>query len=145
MQPKVKNKILPFCLFLGICLICLLAYSRFNVLNRIDITHAGDYLNAQEFFEMTKDENAVILDVRTPEEYNNGHLKNSININFYDTATFNGFVGKLDKNKDYLIYCRTDNRSGKTNLMMKDKGFTQVHILKGGILAWTLDNMPVTK
>ncbi|MDQ3021151.1 MAG: rhodanese-like domain-containing protein [Bacteroidota bacterium] len=66
-------------------------------------------------------------------------------LNFYDTLKFNSEIDKLDKSKTYLVYCRTDRRSGKTLEMVKAKGFAKVYLLKGGINAWKLDGKPVIK
>ncbi len=87
----------------------------------------------------------LLLDVSTPEEYEYGHVGGVTNINFYDTLRLKSEMESLDKNKIYLIYCRTDRRSGKTLEMMEESGFKNVHLLKGGILAWKLEGRPVIK
>ena len=65
------------------------------------------------------DPNFVILDVRAPEEFVSKHLENSININ-YRSMTFRNDLNRLDKDKTYLIHCRTENRSGSALLIMKE-------------------------
>ena len=86
----------------------------------------------------------VILDVRTPEEFADGHIENTINIDFY-SKTFRDELGKLDKNKTYLIYCQSGNRSGKTLDMMTELNFKEVYNMLGGILAWNAEGLPTTK
>ncbi|MCK6599511.1 MAG: rhodanese-like domain-containing protein, partial [Bdellovibrionaceae bacterium] len=63
-------------------------------------------------------QDSVILDVRTPDEYLSGHIKGAINIDFY-ASDFQNQLGKLDKEKDYKVYCRSGNRSSKAVNMMK--------------------------
>lgn len=72
--------------------------------------------------------NVVIIDVRTPQEYNQGHVDKSLNIDFLN-ADFKTQIAKLDKNKLYGLYCRSGNRSGQALKVMKQMGFTQVENL----------------
>lgn len=85
-----------------------------------------------------------LIDVRTPEEYTQGHLKNSVNINFYD-ASFYDDMNKLDKNKELFIYCRSGGRSAKAAKQLEKLGFTRVYDLQGGIINWNKNNLEVVK
>ena len=85
----------------------------------------------------------VILDVRTAEEYDDGHIDNAINIDFY-AATFRDDVNKLAKDNTYLIYCRSGNRSGQALDIMDELGFQEVYNLSGGIKAWNVSGLPTT-
>jgi len=67
----------------------------------------------------------VVLDVRTPEEYADGHLAGARNIDFKATD-FDDRIAQLDKSKNYVLYCASGNRSGKTATLMAEKGFTKV-------------------
>ncbi len=67
----------------------------------------------------------IILDVRTPQEFNNGHIEKAILLDFY-SKTYTDGLKRLDKSKTYLIYCRSGNRSGKTLDLIKNMGFSQV-------------------
>lgn len=96
-----------------------------------------------EFAKQTKEANIVVLDVRTKEEFDQGHLAGAVNIDFNNTTAFNDFVSQLDKNKKYLVYCRSGNRSGQAMKMMQDKGFTQITNLDGGIQSWQRDSLPL--
>ncbi|MCX5793659.1 MAG: rhodanese-like domain-containing protein [Elusimicrobia bacterium] len=89
-------------------------------------------------------EKPVLLDIRTPDEYAQGHLKDSTVIDFY-APDFAEKLGKLDKSAKYLIYCRTGRRSGKALETMQQLGFTQAHDIEGGITAWTAAGYPVVK
>jgi rhodanese-related sulfurtransferase len=84
----------------------------------------------------------VILDVRTPEEYDAGHIAGSVNIDFY-AADFRQQLDALDKNDRYFIYCRSGNRSGQTTGIMQDLGFATVWDLDGGINTWATAGLPL--
>lgn len=86
----------------------------------------------------------VIVDVRTPEEYADGHLENAINIDFY-SPTFRDDINKLDKDKKYVIYCRSGNRSGQALTIMYDLGFEEVYNVLDGIVGWQSEGLPVVK
>lgn len=83
----------------------------------------------------------VVLDVRTPEEFAQGHLEGAIMIDFYrdDFATE---LAALDPNVPYLLYCRSGNRSGQTAALMAQLGFSDVADVDGGILAWDAAGLP---
>lgn len=89
-------------------------------------------------------ENFVIIDVRTPEEYANGHIENAINLDYY-SETFKDELNKLDKNKAYLIYCRSGRRTGTVLDIMKELGFTEVYNMLGGITQWEAKGLPIIK
>lgn len=80
-------------------------------------------------------EDLVILDVRTQEEFDEGHLEGAIMIDFY-RDDFAEELAKLDPNVPYLLYCRSGNRSGQTTAIMQTLGFSDVSDIDGGILAW---------
>lgn len=105
-------------------------------------------INSVESAEMIKknlkNKNFVILDVRTPEEYADGHLANATNIDFKATD-FAEKVGKLDKSKTYLVYCRSGHRSASAIEIMKTQSFQTLYNLDGGITQWTMDKNPVVK
>lgn len=77
----------------------------------------------------------IILDVRTPEEFQEGHLDGAINIDF-KAANFNSEIAKLDTGKPYLVYCRSGKRSAGAMEVMKGAGFREIYNMEGGILAW---------
>lgn len=86
----------------------------------------------------------IILDVRTPEEFNEGHIENAINVNFYDT-NFKEQLMELSKDKKYLIYCRSGARSFKTLSLMNELEFNTVYDLESGILAWNNKGLEIEK
>ena len=82
----------------------------------------------------TKD--ALVFDVRTTEEFNLGHIKGSINIDYYDEKLFVDFFEKINKTKPIYIYCRSGNRSKKSSEILKKIGFVKVYDLLGGYKNW---------
>jgi rhodanese-related sulfurtransferase len=79
----------------------------------------------------------IILDVRRADEYKEGHLKNAINLNVMDSLSFDSQLSLLQKNRKYLLYCRSSVRSGKALVTMQKKGFKHLWHLSGGISAWS--------
>lgn len=86
----------------------------------------------------------VLLDVRTPEEYESGHLQDAINIDFFNEA-FESNLLKLDKDTKVYVYCRSGNRSAKTAKLMHQLSFKEVINLDGGIKAWQASGKTVIK
>lgn len=85
-----------------------------------------------------------ILDIRTPEEYAEGHLRGATNINF-SAPDFRQKLASLDRKQPYLLHCRSGNRSTKSLPVFEELGFRSVTHLDGGILAWTKAGQPVEK
>jgi len=88
--------------------------------------------------------NPVVIDVRTPQEYAAGHIRAAINID-YNSPAFKDGIGKLDKNKNYIVYCRTGARSSAARDIMEGLGFKHILNMSGGITAWIDQGLPVEK
>lgn len=102
-------------------------------------------LSPQEFISQAKaDTSAVILDVRTPAEYSEGHLKGAKQLDYLNAEIFDAGVKKLDKANTYYIYCRSGRRSHGACEKMKAQGF-KVFDMEGGYLNWTKLGLPVVK
>ena len=84
----------------------------------------------------------VVLDVRTEEEFTDGHLEGAVMLDFY-SPDFRDRLAELDPDVPYLIYCRSGNRSGQTRAIMADLGFSDVADVEGGILAWNAADLAV--
>jgi len=94
-----------------------------------------DSVNPTVFESKNAEQQRIIIDVRTPEEFASGHLEGARNIDFYSTE-FADTISTLDTSAAYSVYCRSGNRSGQTLELMESLGFTDVLDLEGGITAW---------
>ncbi|MBD0779787.1 rhodanese-like domain-containing protein [Maribacter sp. ANRC-HE7] len=94
-------------------------------------------LSQKEWEEQLKaDDNAFVLDVRTPAEFQQGFIRDASNIDIYLGQQFVSELEKLDKSKSYYVYCRSGARSGQACNIMKDMGFERAFNLQGGIMSW---------
>lgn len=102
-------------------------------------------LSPKEFISQAKaDTTAVILDVRTPAEYAEGHLEGAKQLDYLDAEAFDAGVKSLDKANTYYVYCRSGRRSHGACEKMKAQGF-KVFDMEGGYLNWTKQGLPVVK
>lgn len=85
----------------------------------------------------------IVLDVRTPDEFDEGHLEGATMIDFY-APDFADQLADLDPDRPYLLYCRSGNRSGQTTVIMEQLGFTDVADIDGGIVAWGEAGLPMS-
>jgi thioredoxin 1 len=85
---------------------------------------------------------AQLIDVRTPAEFAEGHLKGAVNIDIY-SSDFAERIGKLDKSKTVMVYCRSGGRSSSAAGKMEDMGFREIYNMDGGITKWTGGGKPV--
>ena len=85
-----------------------------------------------------------LIDVRTPEEFAEGHLENAINMDI-NGDNFEASVASLDKEKPVMVYCKLGGRSSKAATRLKELGFKNISDLEGGITNWTNENKPTVK
>lgn len=101
-----------------------------------NINHSYSDVSASKFNQLMNDRpDAIVLDVRTPAEVQQQVLDGALNIDFMQ-PDFAKQVAGLDKNKTYLVYCRSGNRSGQACQLMGRLGFTDVYNLSGGLINW---------
>lgn len=94
-------------------------------------------LSQEEWAEQYQnDDNAFLLDVRTPEEFDESHIPGAVNIDIYKGQGFVYELEELDKSKTYYVYCRSGARSAKACEIMNELGFDNTFNLLGGIMAW---------
>jgi thioredoxin len=106
--------------------------------------NTGDNLSATEFAEKIKQTpEAVVIDVRTPGEFSNGHLKDALNCD-WNGSEFDSQVSTIDKSKPVFVYCLSGARSAAAAEKMRAGGFKKVYELDGGILKWRRSNLPET-
>ncbi|HET8886087.1 MAG TPA: rhodanese-like domain-containing protein [Salinimicrobium sp.] len=84
---------------------------------------------------MAAEEELVLVDVRTPEEFAEGNIEGAKNINIYD-ADFEAQMQQLDKEKPVYIYCRSGARSAKAANQLQEMGFKEIYDIEGGFLNW---------
>ncbi|MGB5646667.1 rhodanese-like domain-containing protein [Muriicola sp.] len=86
--------------------------------------------------QLKEDPKGIVLDVRTPEEVEEGIIGEAIHLDIYTGQAFVDAIQELDKTKNYYVYCRSGNRSGQACAIMNSLGFANAYNLKGGILEW---------
>ena len=115
--------------------------SSFNTINaqkKIDV-------NSKEVNTMLqKDKKLVVLDVRTADEFNDGHIKGAINIDIKQPDALSK-IDKLDHNAKYIVHCRTNHRSGIAVSHMVQSGFKTVYQMMDGSIGWFQNGLPVIK
>lgn len=92
-------------------------------------------LDAAEFAQKISQSSVVLLDVRTPAEFNEGHIPNAVNIDVL-AEYFSADIETLDKSKEYAVYCRSGKRSVDAAYVMGEAGFDKTFNLTGGIIEW---------
>lgn len=102
-------------------------------------------VNADEFNSVIKDPNVVILDVRTPAEFVQGHIEDAVNLDVSVIDDFTLQASLLDKSKTYAVYCRSGNRSQVAVNAMSAQGINGIYELETGILGWEESGYPVTR
>ena len=105
-------------------------------------------VSAQEAYaliqEKSGDPNFRILDVRTPDEYNTGHVEGAINID-YNSDTFKDILATLDRSDEYLVYCRSGDQSSEVVEIMEELEFTMIYHMHGGIIEWSAEGLPFAR
>ena len=86
--------------------------------------------------QLQKDNNSVILDVRTDDECADGIISASINIDIYECQGFIQKMEQFDKTKNYYVYCKSGGRSGQACAVMNQLGFENTYNLEGGFSQW---------
>ncbi|WP_162127536.1 rhodanese-like domain-containing protein [Flavobacterium phycosphaerae] len=102
-----------------------------KTIKTVDVTAFSNKLKATE--------NPQLVDVRTPEEFNVGHIENATNINWFD-ADFANRVSKYDKSKPVFVYCKVGGRSAKAADKLAELGFSEIYNLDGGYMKWEAAN-----
>lgn len=92
-------------------------------------------LNSAQYEQVISENGVTIIDVRTPEEYQNGHIENAQNINV-QSGDFKAKMENFDREKPIYIYCRSGSRSANAGRILEEMGFKEIYDLKGGILSW---------
>ena len=114
----------------------------FMLISSCTIGQTKNDIELDEFEKKIASEKYLLVDVRTAEEFAEGHIEGALNIDYF-SATFSDDISKVGFEIPVLLYCRSGNRSGKAMKIMKELGFKEVYNLEGGIKGWILENNPV--
>lgn len=98
-------------------------------------TNSVTNVGVEEFKGLIDKEDGIVLDVRTENEYNTGHIDNALLIDWYSN-NWEEEALKLDKAKPIYVYCRSGSRSNSATKKLAELGFEKIYNLKGGFLAW---------
>jgi rhodanese-related sulfurtransferase len=101
-------------------------------------------VSAKEFSERISKEKGIVLDVRSPEEFEEEHLKNAQNIDI-NGEIFDKKLGSLDKKSTYFVYCLKGKRSSKALEKMKQQGFQKAYEMQGGLTSWKKEGLEVVR
>ena len=102
-------------------------------------------LSAADFkLKIDETKNAQLIDVRTSDEFNDGHLANALNYDWNGTD-FEKQISALDKNNPVFVYCLSGKRSAAAATQMRSEGFKEVYELDGGIMKWRAAKLPETQ
>ena len=110
-----------------------------NAVTTIEVNAAKDFVARRE--------NAVIMDVRTPVEYQMSHIPGSVNVNVQDES-FEDMVVALDPNKTYIVHCTKNPGNGRSSRALEtlqSLGFKHLYSLEGGYVAWKDAELPLTE
>jgi rhodanese-related sulfurtransferase len=132
-------------IWIGVAFLATFACQRLTSHEDVPVT-SGQQVNAAHDFEsinpsraqelLDKNARIVLLDVRTPTEYYEGHLKDALLMDVTQEAEFLQKLADLDKKVPYIVYCRSGSRSLKACKLMRDAGIRTVYNVEGGYLAW---------
>lgn len=143
----LKKTFIVCTVFLGLAFVCTqdcVGQHRFKN-KETSIIKTLEPKPAFEFIKKNKGNTGfVVLDIRTPQEFQDGHIEGAVNID-YRSPTFGADLDRLDKTKTYFVYCRIGRRSTEAIGIMLQKGFTSIYRTPGDIVAWTAAGLPLVK
>lgn len=129
-------------IFIGLYFTLISTFSLAQQNNTGTITESVDATSFQTKLKETPD--AVLVDVRTPQEVAQGKIKGASNIDF-NSDDFRKKISALDKNKTYFVYCAKGGRSSQAIDLMSSMGFKNLVNLKGGFTEWKEKGLPIEK
>ena len=131
----MKGKSLFFKLFMVVAL--LIPAFAFAEIKNEDVAKVEELIKSGKY---------TVIDVRTKEEYDAGHIKGALNFDYYNDDFEEKIEEALkDKDKPYIVYCRTGMRSLYSAEILEELGYTNVTNMKGGFLAWQSAGKPVAE
>ncbi|MDF1739568.1 MAG: rhodanese-like domain-containing protein [Verrucomicrobiales bacterium] len=140
---KKLNHCLLFCL-LGLFAGCE-KHSSDEVAALDDTVAVVELISPEETAALLKADDGVrILDIRTPEEFSEGHIEGAVNID-YKADGFETEIGLLDKSVPYVVHCASGGRSGQSLPKFEKSGFEKIYHLKAGFSGWADEGLPVSQ
>lgn len=103
------------------------------------------HVKAEAAAKLVQEKKVTVLDVRTADEFGEGHIAGAQNIDFLQSAEFEAAIAKLDKTKPYLVHCQAGGRSGRSLALFKKLGFETIYHLDDGFGGWEAAGKPVAK
>jgi rhodanese-related sulfurtransferase len=125
---------------LSLIIVLVITLTSFSCKNEID--SEIKVVTTEEMQTILKMDEVQLVDVRTPEEFSEGYIKNAQNID-YNSPTFEQDILKLNKEKPVMLYCHSGGRSAKCAQKLKDAGFKKIYDLKGGISKWKHEGLAI--
>tara|TARA_B100000767_G_scaffold43493_1_gene37458 strand:- start:1180 stop:1566 length:387 start_codon:yes stop_codon:yes gene_type:complete len=116
----------------------------FILISSCDIRKNQNDISIDELKKKILTDDFILVDVRTSEEYRDGHLEGSVNIDYF-SDDFSNEIKQLGLETPIVLYCRSGNRSGESMSIMYDLGFVELRNFKGGYKEWILANNLVIK
>ncbi|MEM1378653.1 MAG: rhodanese-like domain-containing protein [Pseudomonadota bacterium] len=105
---------------------------------------AGEVSARQAAQLLQNDPSIMVLDIRTPREFNSGHIEGAININYFD-RDFRERIAQLDPNRTYLMHCAAGGRSDNSIRILRNAGLTNVYHMGGGSSEWRREGFPLVR
>jgi len=127
---------------LSFLIVIVIALNSFSCKN--EVGSEIEVVTTEEMQAILKMDQVQLVDVRTPEEFSEGYIKNAQNID-YNSPTFEEDILKLNKQKPVMLYCHSGGRSAKCAQKLKEAGFKKIYDLKGGISKWKHDGLAIEK
>ena len=100
-----------------------------------------ELLKYSDFKKKIESSDVILIDVRTPMEFSQGHIQGSVNVDFKDEKDFQNYFENLDRSETIFLYCRSGNRSRKSAEKLIDLGFNKIYDLDGGFIEWNLNEL----
>ena len=105
---------------------------------------SSQLISVHQMKELLKQDSVQLVDVRTAEEFCEGHIKNAINIDFF-SPDFDLKMAAQDNSKPLILYCRSGRRSAESVLKLSDEDYVFIYDLEGGIIQWIFEGNQIVK
>jgi rhodanese-related sulfurtransferase len=143
MEIDMKKRLITFTLII-LSLTAGFILPAYSLQGKTEVVTVSSNQAAKLIVQKKGDSDFVILDIRTPGEYQAGHIPGAILIDFYSTA-FVDQINRLDKTKAYLVHCRSGNRSGRSMELFRKLKFNEIYHMSSGIIGWNSEGLALIK